>query len=691
MTTIEIRDLRKRFGEVQALDGMSFTVRDGEIYGFVGSNGAGKSTTMRIALGVLAADSGEVLLDGRPLDDDTRRRIGYMPEERGLYGKEKILDQLVFLAKLHGVDGASAKQRGTELLETLGLGERLNDKLDDLSLGNQQRVQLAASLIHDPDVLILDEPFSGLDPVAVDVMSTMLTDRARQGVPVIFSSHQLDLVQRLCDRVGIVTRGHMVAEGTVAELRDQGPIRYRVGTTARGWLPEGVALVPRLRGPRCPRGPKRRRRPTHPAIRHGGRPRPRIHPGRARPGRAVQGGRALMTPQRAYSPMHTITTTAAREVQILLVKKGVIATLAIMLLAVVGLIGFGTWQKNKEDTPEATSVATVGVDTQLLSGSGYEPRAAADRDEAVRMVRDGDVDAALVADGDQWQVISDGTPSVSVMSGMESLAESYTRSETLATLGISPEDYAAASRTIDVVPVDVDDATGGEDTEQHFARLLTTFAALMMVIFTVITFAAQVGSRVTEEKSSRVVELVLATVRPLDFLAGKLLGTLILGFIATALLLAVGGVGLKVSGLVDDVELDWSVFPVLLLAWLLSMLFFGALYAAAGAMVQRTEDLQSTQMPILVLIMASAYIPAFGWMSTSSTWMQVMSWIPPFSIFAAPLSYAAGDFTALQLAGSFGIATLATVLAVWAAARIYKRTILNNGSVTKWSQVLRKA
>ena len=243
MTTIEIRDLRKRFGDVQALDGMSFTVHDGEIYGFVGSNGAGKSTTMRIALGVLAADSGEVLLDGRPLDDDTRRRIGYMPEERGLYGKEKILDQLVFLAKLHGVDGASAKQRGTELLETLGLGERLNDKLDDLSLGNQQRVQLAASLIHDPDILILDEPFSGLDPVAVDVMSTMLTDRARQGVPVIFSSHQLDLVQRLCDRVGIVTRGRMVAEGTVAELRDQGPIRYRVGTTARGWIPEGAALV----------------------------------------------------------------------------------------------------------------------------------------------------------------------------------------------------------------------------------------------------------------------------------------------------------------------------------------------------------------------------------------------------------------------------------------------------------------
>ena len=243
MTTLEIKDLHKRFGDTQALDGMSFTVGDGELYGFVGSNGAGKSTTMRIALGVLEADSGEVLLDGVPLNDASRRRIGYMPEERGLYGKEKILDQLVFLAKLHGVDGSAAKQRGTELLEELGLGERTEDKLDDLSLGNQQRVQLAASLIHDPEILILDEPFSGLDPVAVDVMSTMLTDRARGGVPVVFSSHQLDLVQRLCDRVGIVTRGHMVAEGTVDELRSRGPIRFKVGTTARGWFPEGTQLI----------------------------------------------------------------------------------------------------------------------------------------------------------------------------------------------------------------------------------------------------------------------------------------------------------------------------------------------------------------------------------------------------------------------------------------------------------------
>ena len=389
-----------------------------------------------------------------------------------------------------------------------------------------------------------------------------------------------------------------------------------------------------------------------------------------------------------YSPMHTITTTAKREVQILLLKKGTIISLVILLLAILGVIGFAAWQKDKDESGEAgPAVAAVGVDAQLLNDAGYDGRAAADRSEAEQLVRDDDVKAALVAEGNRWEVVSDGMPSTSILAGLEGLSQQYSRAETLDNLGITAADYEAASPQIEVVPVDVND---GGDTEQQLLRLLTTFIALMVVIFTVITFAAQVGSRVTEEKSSRVVELVLASVRPLDFLAGKLLGTLVLGFVATAVLLVVGVVGLKVSGLVDDIEFDWAVVPILLIAWTLAMLFFGALYAAAGAMVQRTEDLQSTQMPILLLIMASAYIPGFGWMSTDATWMQVMSWIPPFSIFAAPLSYAAGDFTAAQLAGSFALAALATALAVWVAARIYKRSILNNGSVTKWSQLLRR-
>ncbi|MGW0801379.1 ABC transporter ATP-binding protein, partial [Streptomyces sp. NPDC002692] len=192
---LEIDAISKRYGRKVALDGVTFDVRPGELFGFVGSNGAGKTTTMRIALGVLAADSGQVRFAGEPVTHETRTRIGYMPEERGLYPKMKVLDQLVFLAELHGLSTNDA-HRATELwLARLGLGERRKDEVQKLSLGNQQRVQLAAALVHDPDVLVLDEPFSGLDPIAVDVMSVVLREKAATGVPVVFSSHQLDLVE----------------------------------------------------------------------------------------------------------------------------------------------------------------------------------------------------------------------------------------------------------------------------------------------------------------------------------------------------------------------------------------------------------------------------------------------------------------------------------------------------------------
>jgi ABC-2 type transport system ATP-binding protein len=207
---------------------MTFEVRAGELFGFVGSNGAGKTTTMRIALGVLAADAGEVRWDGKPVDLAVRRRIGYMPEERGLYPKMKVREQLVYLAQLHGMSAGDARRATDAWVERLGLTARRDDEVQKLSLGNQQRVQLIAALVHDPAVLVLDEPFSGLDPVAVDVMSEVLREQADRGVPVVFSSHQLELVERLCDRVGIVRSGQMVASGGVAELRESGPVRLVV-------------------------------------------------------------------------------------------------------------------------------------------------------------------------------------------------------------------------------------------------------------------------------------------------------------------------------------------------------------------------------------------------------------------------------------------------------------------------------
>jgi ABC-2 type transport system ATP-binding protein len=248
---LEIDGVSKRYGAVLALRDLTFDVRAGELYGFVGSNGAGKTTAMRVILGVLAPDAGEVRWAGRPLTLSIRRRIGYMPEERGLYPKMKVGSQLIHLARLHGMSAAAAQASADRWLERLGVADRRDDEVQKLSLGNQQRVQLAASLVHDPQILVLDEPFSGLDPVAVDVMSQVLREKAAEGIPVMFSSHQLDLVERLCDRVGIVRSGQMVAIGPVDELRSTGARRILVDAPPAdtGWADNlaGVRVVSRER------------------------------------------------------------------------------------------------------------------------------------------------------------------------------------------------------------------------------------------------------------------------------------------------------------------------------------------------------------------------------------------------------------------------------------------------------------
>jgi ABC-2 type transport system ATP-binding protein len=250
--TLEFDNLCKRYGEVVALSNMTFDVRAGEIFGFVGSNGAGKTTTMRIALGVLEADAGQVRWDGQPVDLTTRRQIGYMPEQRGLYPRMKVAEQLVYLAQLHGMEQGRAIAAANVWTERLGVAARHDDEVQKLSLGNQQRVQLAAALIHDPQILVLDEPFSGLDPVAVDVMSGVLREKADAGVPVLFSSHQLDLVERVCDRVGIVRSGSMVAVGAVDELQAAGAERLVVSAPGAppGWADTLPGVVTATYAPR---------------------------------------------------------------------------------------------------------------------------------------------------------------------------------------------------------------------------------------------------------------------------------------------------------------------------------------------------------------------------------------------------------------------------------------------------------
>ncbi len=241
---LEVEGISKRYGDVVACQDVSFEVRAGELFGFVGANGAGKTTTMRVVLGVLAPDSGTIRIGGEPVTLETRRRIGYLPEERGLYPRMRVLDQLVYFAELHGRSTNEAHRAAEIWLARLGLRDRRTDRVQQLSLGNQQRVQLAAALVHDPDVLVLDEPFSGLDPVAVETLGEVLRERARAGAPVLFSSHQLDLVERLCDRVGIIQNGRMIAVGSVADLRAGGRFELLVDAPGApaGWA-DGLAGV----------------------------------------------------------------------------------------------------------------------------------------------------------------------------------------------------------------------------------------------------------------------------------------------------------------------------------------------------------------------------------------------------------------------------------------------------------------
>jgi ABC-2 type transport system ATP-binding protein len=243
----------KRFGKVQALDGCSFAVEPGRMLGFLGPNGAGKTTAMRSVFDLVRLDSGRVLWGGRPIRRAERLRFGYMPEERGLYPRMPVAEQLVYFGRLHGMDERAARAAVQKWLERLGLRGRGDSKVEELSHGNQQRAQLAAALLHEPDLLVLDEPFAGLDPVAVQTLADVLRSEAGRGAAVLFSSHQLELVEHICEEVAIVDHGRIVATGAVDELKrasQRRRVELQLDVAPPEWLPDvaGVELVERRNG-----------------------------------------------------------------------------------------------------------------------------------------------------------------------------------------------------------------------------------------------------------------------------------------------------------------------------------------------------------------------------------------------------------------------------------------------------------
>lgn len=231
--------MRRHYGSVTALDDLSFEVPSGQVVGFLGPNGAGKTTTMRAIFGLTDLEAGVVRWDGVPVDQAARRRFGYMPEERGLYPGMRVGEQLEYLGRLHGLSTGDAVKATQVWLERLEIADRWDSKVETLSHGNQQRVQLAAALLHQPELLVLDEPLSGLDPSGIDAIGRVLVDQARAGGCVVFSSHQLDQVEDLCERVTIIDHGRLVVSGTVDELATSGARRLVVridGHRSADWV-----------------------------------------------------------------------------------------------------------------------------------------------------------------------------------------------------------------------------------------------------------------------------------------------------------------------------------------------------------------------------------------------------------------------------------------------------------------------
>ncbi|KPK20980.1 MAG: hypothetical protein AMJ70_07410 [Dehalococcoidia bacterium SG8_51_3] len=223
MQAVEVNHVAKSFVDRVAVDDLSFTVAQGEMFGLIGPNGAGKTTTIRMMMDILKPDSGKVTILGEKLNEATKNRLGYLPEERGLYRKLKVLDSIVYLASLKGMDRRSATEKADELLDQTGMSASKNKKIEELSRGMGQIIQFIVTIIHDPQLLVLDEPFAGLDPVNTELLKGMLADLRNQGKAIILSTHQMNQVEELCDRILMINNGHAILYGDLGEIK----ARYR--------------------------------------------------------------------------------------------------------------------------------------------------------------------------------------------------------------------------------------------------------------------------------------------------------------------------------------------------------------------------------------------------------------------------------------------------------------------------------
>ncbi len=625
---LELDALRKSYGAVLALDGVSFALPPGRMLGFLGPNGAGKTTAMRGIFGLTALDGGQVRGRGQPVGDDERLRFGYMPEQRGLYPRMRVAEQLVYLARLHGRSAADARHRALGWLARLGLEERATDRLEELSHGNQQRVQLAAALVHEPELVVLDEPFSGLDPLAVEVLSEVLRGEVARGAAVLFSSHQLDLVESLCEEVVVIDRGRVALRGAVAELRAAAP-RRRVelelapGASAvldAGWLDaRGIRVLDAAPGRLLLSVPRE----------------VELEP--------------LLAPARAAGPVLRFSFHPP--------------SLSEFFVDAVSASPAGAEAAGEPAPPDATLVAVASADADRSRGA---------------LLRE-ELDAVVFTDGRLF--FRRDSDSELARATQEAL-RAWLLPARLEALGLDAE---AATALATGPPLDIGSLLAPVENEED--RVLVAVGGVVVLLLAITTYGQWVLQGVVEEKTSRVVEVLLVTMRPYQLLAGKVLGIGALGLAQLAVTVSLGLGVASVGGLIELPDRAGALFALELLWFALGFALYAVAYAAAGSLVSRQEEAGNVALPVTLALMVSYFTAVLE--DANGVVPRVATFVPLTAPIVIPARAAVGAMSPWEHVAALAIMLAAIVVLVRVAGRIYAGGLLRTGPTARLRDVWR--
>ena len=704
---LQALEVSHSFGDRVVLDEVTLRVRPGVLTGLLGPNGAGKTTLLRLLLGVIEADAGRFVLNGAPVTAAERQRWGYMPQERGLYPAMATGAQVVYFGRLHGLSGADATRRARDLLAEVGLSDRWGERTDRLSGGQQQRLQLATSLVHDPQIIVLDEPFAGLDPVAVADLSHTLTDRVRHGRTVLLSSHQLDLVQELCEEIVMIDRGRTVLEGAVADLRSSsGSRQLRLVLVPPA---DGVAVAAARRqrragggrrasarisaGSRPVGGPRRgtRRRPGHrlrprpahavPAVprRRGPRRDPRAAAGRNGAGvpkmRTNWWGGTWLVARRALA--EGFASRSWRIVTALMLAGG----LAVVVIPrVLGDQGTRYTLASVGPAPEALraqldaagKAADFSVDYKAL------PDVAAVRDA----VREGQVDAGLSRAGTDARIYVQ-RPDAGIYGVLSAALSAQAAASAMEQAGLTPSQIAQ----LQDIPLP-EQVIVGPVRDQ--ARAGIGFAAGVVLYIALLLVGTGIATTVATEKSTRVSEVLLSVLRPTQLLVGTVLGAGLLGLVQVAALAVPAAASLLASHR-SDVPSSAAADVALAIVWfVLGLGVYAFVFAALGALVDKVTEVSSALMPVQFLLIGAYMLSVLVVVSAPTSWASVAaSLFPLTSPIVMPMRWASGMVSGWELVLSMTLAVAAAVLLARFAALVYRRGVVRTGQRVKLRQVLR--